>query len=81
MPTRLRKLRNEAENTCILRGHKMGRFSYNRNPEPTRGYSECKNPGCDGWVGVEVFPLPNSIEIGGSAVAENCPINRYKIPT
>ena len=35
--------------------------------------SQCADPPVTGWVLVKTHPLPNEIDIGGPAVALNCP--------
>lgn len=62
-------LRREAIDSSIFRGHELTRFKW---ATPTRGWADCKN--CAAWVTVIVNPAPNEIDIGGPAVAVNCPI-------
>lgn len=67
MPKKLRKLIRSARESARWRGHKMCRF---QNHDGHCYVSICRNCGC----GVRVIenPLPNDIDIGGSAVAINC---------
>ena len=66
-------LRIEDNTTCQFRGHKMAwkvPSKYNNTKRETQpAYCE--------YCGMEVFidtkPAPNSIDIGGEAVALNCP--------
>lgn len=62
-------LRKEALAACELRGHTMGKW------DKTKTTASCKCLNCEGWVQVETKPAPNSIDIGGSAVGENCPVD------
>lgn len=61
-------LKKNAIKTAKSRGHKMGGW--------TDGYesrsSVCECTVCDAWVQVETEPAPNSIDIGGPAIAVNC---------
>lgn len=68
MPTRRRKLKERAIESCKLRHHKMGHFSYVKNNNFDTATCEL----CGMYVDVKVKPLPNEIDIGGSAVALNC---------
>ena len=67
MSLKMATLQKEALASCSMRGHSMGEFE---NYNPKVSYSECKV--CGKWVQVETHPAPNSIEIGGPAVALNC---------
>ncbi len=64
--SRLDYLIDRAMEACRFRGHDMGRW------QETLGgaYSCCQR--CDAQVTVKVDPLPNNIDIGGSAVAMHC---------
>ncbi len=64
--SRLDSLTARAMEACRFRGHEMGHW------QKTRGgaYSRCQR--CDAQVTVKVDPMPNSIDIGGSAVALHC---------
>lgn len=72
MPRKVQRLRQEALEGCNFRNHSMGRFSYYH--ENNIGISLCTNPGCSGYVQILTKPMPNEIEIGGDAVALQCPI-------
>ncbi|KKM18488.1 hypothetical protein LCGC14_1665130 [marine sediment metagenome] len=66
----LRRLKREARESCTWRGHSMKPFE---TVIPNkRVFSECRN--CTGYVQVDTFPPPNGIDIGGDALALNCPI-------
>jgi hypothetical protein len=61
----LKNLKNEAIESCDFRGHNMGAWSDGADGKT----SQCECSVCDAWVVVETNPLPNGIDIGGSAVA------------
>ena len=67
------RLKKEAIESCKWRGHKMGRFEHGGAGRHITALAHCTNPNCDGWVFVDTFPPPDGIDIGGSAVALNCP--------
>ena len=64
---KLERLRKEALESCVFRGHKMRSFS--------RKYRHWWNATCK-ICGKEVYlndePAPNDIEISGEAVALHC---------
>ena len=62
----LRRLINEAKESCDFRKHKMGKFEIHQN----WARSECQI--CRKAVHVITNPLPNEITIGGEAVALGC---------
>lgn len=64
--TKLERLRKEALKSCQWRGHVMTRFYGDKLSR----FSDCKN--CGRYVVITAHPLPNDIEIGGSAIALNC---------
>jgi hypothetical protein len=67
----LSALKRSAKASATVRGHKLGAWTTNE----ARGmaYAECLVAACHAWVQVETKPAANSIEVGGSAVALNCP--------
>lgn len=67
MPYKLRRLKKEALESCRFRQHNMTKFKMLGG---TTWESNCK--GCGMSVQVDPKPLPNSIDIGGSAVALTC---------
>lgn len=69
------RLKNEAMESCMFRGHTMGDWHENFLPN-YRGISECKN--CGKIVCIISNPLPNEIDIGGEAVAVHCEISETK---
>jgi hypothetical protein len=68
MPTKERRLKKEAIETCTNRGHKMSRF-YSAKYHP-HYFAKCYN--CLMEVMVDTHPEPNEIDISGEAVALNC---------
>ena len=68
-------LKIKAENYCNSRGHKMQwepffeSFTYKHNNQAAR--ATCQN--CGMHVACNSHPAPNDINIGGEAVALNCP--------
>ena len=73
MPTKVRRLKEQAIDSCKRRGHFMRQFRRYipyRAKEPKLYTSTCIY--CDMYVQVIPKPLPNEIDIGGTAVALNC---------
>lgn len=72
-----RTLRAEAHEACRNRGHNMTRFTRIGKSYRTGKWnwwrSRCKD--CGAEVDVKMNPQPNEIDIGGNAVALNCPID------
>jgi hypothetical protein len=68
MPSKLRRLKKSAMESCIFRGHKMNKFR--GSVWSTKHNSLCTE--CLMRVTVNLNPAPNDIEIGGEAVALNC---------
>lgn len=68
-----RKLRAEAHRACERRGHDMTNlYPVARSADkPVAWGARCKR--CNAWVNVRLNPAPNEVDIGGSAVAVNCP--------
>ena len=67
--TKEKRLKKEAMDAAKWRGHKFsGKWQVDRKSF----MRECSV--CKAWVAVELKPAPNSIDIGGSAVALNCPV-------
>jgi len=65
---KIERLKREALESCRFRGHKMEHFKNYGNI--SKAYSQCKV--CLETVAINAYPLPNSIEIGGEAVALYC---------
>ena len=68
--TKLRRLQLEALGSCRFRGHRMSRFEHST---PDNAVSSCLD--CPATVQVLSHPAPNQIDIGGEAVALNCPVS------
>lgn len=67
----LDELKAEALEACNFREHVMGKWEDSFNTvNGDISYCQCKL--CAEWVQVETNPQPNSIDIGGPAVAVNC---------
>jgi hypothetical protein len=66
-------LKRQAGAGARWRGHKLGKWQSPTGWADDRAYAECGNAGCHASVSVDVTPAPNGIDIGGSAVAVNCP--------
>jgi hypothetical protein len=69
-------LKVEARIACEARGHDMKYFDTLARPNPLMGIqgtvarTHCRK--CGREVQVETHPAPNSIDIGGEALAINC---------
>jgi hypothetical protein len=68
----LQSLRREAAQGTNFRGHRM-RWSLYHGEGRSLYNGTCTR--CGGWVQCNTNPLPNGIDIGGSAVALTCPIS------
>ncbi len=60
----------KAELVGVQRGHKFGLWQLQINITRTTGYNPCRNCGLE--IHINTNPLPNDIEMGGPAMAENC---------
>lgn len=71
MPTKLRKLKILAKESCEIRNHSMSKFIrldiFSNRPQFR---SKCIN--CGMIVDVKKYPQPNEAYISGNAVALNC---------
>ncbi len=68
---KITRLINEAKKSCKFREHDMQKFRhFKMNNGGDMARSNCK--ACGAGVQVEAAPEPNSIDIGGSAVAIHC---------
>ena len=65
-------LKKRAKAASKLRGHKLGLWRV--FPGKSRTICNAKCEVCGAEVQCNDHPLPNEIEIGGTAVALNCPI-------
>ncbi len=71
--SKLNRLKREAMEACNFRRHEMTHWKTLQSMTPDRGaivLSKCQVCGRD--VMVLTRPMPNDIEIGGEAVAEDC---------
>lgn len=64
-------LKAQAARAAKQRGHRLGKWK--AGARPTEQQADCTTDGCDAWVAVDSSPLPNGINIGGPAVAVDCP--------
>jgi len=60
-------LKREARHAVQQRGHRLGAWIPSH---AGRACAECAV--CGAWVTVNRYPMPNEIEVGGSAVAIEC---------
>jgi hypothetical protein len=69
---KLSTLIKSAQRSTASRGHRMKWGSvYGRADGPKSRNAECRK--CGAFVTVHESPAPNQIDIGGEAVAVNCP--------
>ena len=69
--TLFKNLKSEAHESCRFRKHHMAPFKRTRTDlDRLSACSECRH--CGMQVFVDTRPEPNSIDIGGEAVALNC---------
>ena len=71
----LASLKRSASESTKWRGHRMGRWD-DAGASLTTSYRECLD--CGAYVMVDTRPMPNGIDIGGSAVALNCTGKPYR---
>lgn len=64
-------LQREAEAAAKRRGHKLGKWNIYHGESRSLANNECK---CGAWVQCNTKPMPNQIDIGGNALALNCPV-------
>jgi len=67
MPTKIQRLKPEAKESLIFRGHNMSRWE-----TLDKGYCRSVCLDCGAACVVNDHPLPNGIDIGGNALAEHC---------
>lgn len=68
--TKYESLKNQAKELASNRMHKLGRFTFRLSPNRMVGCAECTV--CKAHVTINTNPLPNDIDIGGTAIAVNC---------
>jgi hypothetical protein len=78
-PPKAQRLCKEAREAATWRGHDLGRFV----PDPRndrdaiwRGEATCQREGCTAYVCVDVNPPINGVEIYGTAMGLNCPVEK-----
>jgi hypothetical protein len=67
MPTKLRRLKKEAKRACDYKKHKMSKF---KKIDERRYSAHCDL--CNCYVAINLKPLPNEIEIFGTAFIFTC---------
>lgn len=65
-------LRRDARRAATRRGHTLGRFSPLLPSTGLGGYADATCTACGAAVRIETAPAPNSIDVGGDAVAVGC---------
>lgn len=71
--TRYEILKSDAINAAKSRGHRLGRFGFVLQANRMIGNSLCRD--CGASVTINTNPMPNQIDIGGSAVAVDCQLS------
>lgn len=66
------QLQRQADDSATWRGHRLG--PWQTYPSTTIAHACCENDGCGAYVSVDTRPPANGIDIGGEAVALNCPV-------
>lgn len=66
----IERLKQSAKRSAFWRGHRLSRFSHYT---PDNAVARCTV--CPAEVQVLSRPAPNQIDIGGEAVALNCPVH------
>ena len=70
---KLEMLKEKAERSAEFRGHTLGSWKSNLIfPTKTRVVELSICIYCGEWAEVDTRPLPNGIEVGGTAVAVEC---------
>jgi hypothetical protein len=78
MKLHLITLKIQAHTVALRRGHTLEWTPPYHNPfgdgeSRSLQTGTCTKAGCDCWAQVNTNPLPNGIDIGGPAVAVECP--------
>ena len=63
-------LKAQANESAERRGHKLAWSGPYHGESRSVEYAECER--CEAFVSVSTRPMPNEIDVGGSAVAINC---------
>jgi hypothetical protein len=70
---KLKKLKRQAKSSAEFHGHTLGPWKSNLIfPTRTRAVELSICIHCGEWVAVDTRPLPNGINVGGTAVAMEC---------
>jgi hypothetical protein len=75
MAKTLEELKKEATKSAKFRNHSILWI------DSLSGKSAIGTCGCGEWVMAETYPAPNSIGIGGPAVALNCALKQVEFPS
>lgn len=67
---KIERLKRDAREAAVLRRHRLGRF-FHYTPE--NAVTSCIT--CSAQIQVLSSPAPNQIDIGGPALALNCPVS------
>ena len=68
--TRIRRLISEGRDIARRRGHDMKPGEINRSDRKATYLTQCRR--CGVYLHCDTRPMPNGIDIGGSAVAIDC---------
>jgi hypothetical protein len=68
------RLKRDARRAATFRGHKLSRFAAHHF-QTKLASATCTHEGCEAKVTVNTFPQPHEIDVGGTAVALNCPVS------
>jgi len=68
----LQALMRNARDIAVGRGHDLAPFEQWAEGSSRRHGARAVCRHCTAWVQVETHPAPNSIDIGGPAIAEEC---------
>jgi hypothetical protein len=72
MPTKPRKLKTLAKESCEIHSHSMSKFIRLKIMNVVRPQFRSKCINCGMTVDVKLLPYPNEAHISGNAVALNC---------
>ena len=70
----IQSLIRSARKTAKLRGHNLAPAKITRYPDEKEFTAFIKCRDCSEWVQCKTHPLPNEIDIGGTAVALSCKV-------
>jgi hypothetical protein len=69
------RLKKEARKAATFRGHELSKFKAH-SFQTKLASATCLKAGCQASVQVNTFPQPHEIDVGGTAVALDCPVDR-----